>query len=132
MHEEFALQYELKLLNRFGLNCYGCCEPLHRKIELLKKIPRLRRISMSPKANIDEGAAALGTKYIFSHKPNPAVLAWDTWNPEEARKALRDALQRTRGCRVEVILKDITTVRNQPQRLWEWSRIAMEEVERVA
>ena len=28
MHEEFALQYEARVLNRFGLVTYGCCEPL--------------------------------------------------------------------------------------------------------
>ena len=27
-------------------------------------------------------------------------------------------------------MKDISTVRGQPKRLWEWSRIAMEEAER--
>jgi len=130
MHEEFALRYELKWLERFGLNCYGCCEPLHKKIGLLKQIPRLRRISMSPKANVEEGVAAIGDRYIFSHKPNPAVLAVETWNPDAARKALRSVLERTRGCRVEIIMKDISTVRGQPKRLWEWSRIAMEEAER--
>jgi hypothetical protein len=29
-------------------------------------------------------------------------------------------------------MKDISTVRYQPQRLWEWSKIAMEEAERFA
>lgn len=29
-------------------------------------------------------------------------------------------------------MKDISTVRYQPRRLWEWARIAMEEVERYA
>jgi hypothetical protein len=28
--------------------------------------------------------------------------------------------------------KDISTVRYQPQRLWEWAQIAMEEAERCA
>jgi hypothetical protein len=27
-------------------------------------------------------------------------------------------------------MKDISTVRYRPQRLWEWARIAMEEAER--
>jgi hypothetical protein len=132
MHEEFALRYELKWLRRFGLNCYGCCEPLHKKIGILRQIPRLRRISMSPFVNVDEGVAAIGTDYIFSHKPNPAVLASETWNPQRARQELRDVLEKTRGCVVEIILKDISTVRGEPERLWEWSRIAMEEAERVA
>lgn len=126
MHEEFALKHELRWLERFGLNCYGCCEPLHRKIDMLKKIPRLRRISMSPRADIDVGAAAIGTQYIYSHKPNPAILATDKWNPAAARRELKDALDRTRGCIVEVILKDISTIRNEPRRLAEWAQIATE------
>lgn len=28
---------------------------------------------------------------------------------------------------IELIMKDISTVRYQPQRLWEWARIALEE-----
>jgi len=49
MHEEFALQYEKRLLEKFGLSSYGCCEPLHKKVDLIfKHIPNIRRISMSP------------------------------------------------------------------------------------
>jgi len=40
MHNEFALKYEIPILSRFGLNSYGCCEPLHDKIKYLKQIPR--------------------------------------------------------------------------------------------
>jgi hypothetical protein len=49
MHEEFVLRYQLPVLERFGLNCYGCCEPLHLKLQMLKRrVPRLRRVSISP------------------------------------------------------------------------------------
>ena len=126
MHWEFALQYELRLLERYGLNCYGCCEPLHNKIHILEKIPRLRRISMSPKADKAEGARLIQDKYVFSLKPNPAILAGDRWHPDQARAELRADLEQARGCVIEIIMKDITTVRNEPHRLWEWSQIAME------
>jgi len=33
------------------------------------------------------------------------------------------------GCPLELILKDISTVRYEPQRLFDWARIAMEVVE---
>jgi len=36
------------------------------------------------------------------------------------------------ACHVELIMKDISTVRYHPQRLWEWSRIAMEVAEQYA
>ncbi|MBI4027369.1 MAG: hypothetical protein HY360_20455 [Verrucomicrobia bacterium] len=126
MHWEFALQYELRWLKRFGLTYYGCCEPLHDKMRLVSKIPNLRRVSMSPRANVEKGAAAIGNRYVFSHKPNPAIFAWDRWNPQAARAALRDTLEKTRGCIVEIVMKDISTVRHDPQRLWEWATLASE------
>ena len=132
MHREFALQYELRLLDRYGLNCYGCCEPLHNKIPILEQIPRLRRISMSPKADKAEGARLIQDKYVFSLKPNPAILAGDRWSADRARAELRADLEQARGCVIEIIMKDITTVRNEPQRLWEWSHIAMELAEEFA
>lgn len=132
MHEQFALKYELRILERFGLNCYGCCEPLHRKIDLCRRIPRLRRISMSPFVNVAEAAESIGQDYVYSAKPNPAVLAANTWRPWQAQRELREILEMTRGLHVEIILKDIHTVRGQRQRLWEWARMAMEMVERYA
>ena len=129
MHWEFSLKHELRILERFGLNCYGCCEPLHKKIGLLRRVPRLRRISMSPFVDIAEGAEAIGTDYIYSAKPNPAVLAADTWDSAVARRDLQEILDKTRGLRVEIILKDIHTVRGEPTRLFDWARLAMELAE---
>jgi len=69
-------------------------------------------------------------QYVFSYKPNPAIFATDNWRPEEARRELITVLERARGCHVEIIMKDISTVRYQPQRLWEWAAIAMDLVQR--
>ena len=132
MHDEFCLQYELRWLERFGLNCYGCCEPLHHKVKMIQKIPRLRRVSMSPWVNVEKGVEAIGRDYIFSYKPTPYIFAEDTWNPDLARRMLVDVLEKTRGCCVELIMKDVSTCRRDPQRLWDWCRIAMEVVENFA
>ncbi len=132
MHDEFCLQYEKRWLERFGLNCYGCCEPLHNKIHLLRTIPRLRRISMSRWVDVAKGAEEIGTDYIFSYKPNPAVLAAEHWQPEVARAELRDVLEKTRGCVVELIMKDVSTCRGEPRRIWEWCELAVEVAEEFA
>ncbi len=126
MHEEFALQYEMKYLKRFGLVYYGCCEPLDKKLGILAKIPNLRTISMSPWVNAAEAAAAVGRRYVYSMKPSPALLAGDEWDPAAVRRDLAGLLAATRDCATEVILKDISTVRYQPSRLWEWAAIAAE------
>jgi len=132
MHEEFALQHERRWLERFGLTYYGCCEPLHKKVDILKSIQNLRKISISPWADREEAAKRIGEKYVISLKPNPAILAAENWNPDAARRQLQEDLEKTKGCAVEVIMKDISTCRGEPQRLWEWAKIAMEMVEKFA
>lgn len=132
MHWEFALRHDLPWLERWGLNYYGCCEPLDFKMDLLRRIPRLRKISMNYRIRLERAVAAVGDRYVFSYKPNPAVFAGDEWRPDVARAELQRVLERTRGMHVEIIMKDISTVRYQPHRLWEWARLAMEMVERVA
>jgi len=125
MHLEFALRHELRWLERFGLNYYGCCEPLHRKIEILRQIPRLRKVSVSPWADVAEAVAqGVGTDYVLSLKPSPAILAERTWDCGRAEQQLREKLDACRGLAVEVILKDISTVAGEPQRLWEWWEMA--------
>ncbi len=132
MHEEFALHYEIQFLSRFGLNGYGCCEPLHQKLDAVKKIPRLRRISMSSWVDVPQAAGEIGDEYIFSRKANPAIMAAPTWDPEAVRRSIREDLEQTRGCVVELIMKDVHTVLQEPYRLADWVRIAKEESERFA
>jgi len=125
MHEEFALAYEKRFLDRFGLANYGCCEPLDLKVDLiLKHIPNVRRISISPKANVARGAEAIGRRAIFSRKPNPTILGTDSWDIDFLREQLRDTLEKTRDCVVEVIMKDLHTVHGQPERMGQWVDMA--------
>lgn len=126
MHWEFVLQYQVKMLERYGLNCYACCEPVSDRFEYMFHIPRLRRLSISPWADIRKSAEALGDRCIFSWKPNPADLAGEAFSPELIRSKIRECVDATRGCVVEIIMKDTHTVRNEPHRMSEWVRIAKE------
>jgi len=132
MHEEFALQYEKRYLNRAGLTYYGCCEPLHRKVDIAARhLTKLRKISMSPWVDIKTGAEAINGRFIFSFKPNPAFLATENkWAKESAKKQIEEVLDVTKGEKLEIILKDISTVRHEPRRLWEWTEMVMDMVRR--
>jgi hypothetical protein len=125
MHEEFSLRFERPVLARFGLTYYGCCEPLHRKIAMLRTIPNLRKISMSPRADLAVAAASVGRDFVLSYKPNPADLAGDACDDGFVRDHLRQALGRMQGSPCEIILKDLTTVRSDPARLQRWERTVM-------
>jgi len=125
MHEEFCLRYEMKWMERFGLIAYGCCEPLHDKMAMLRRVPRLRRISMSRFIKIEKGAEAVGKDYIFSYKPGPGVFAGSSFDRAEAERELRRVLDCTRGMRVELIMKDISTCRADPARIQAWCEMAV-------
>ncbi len=130
MFAEFILPYQIPVLERFGLNCYGCCEPIDRRWESVKKIPRLRRISVSPWADLKKMADYLEDKYIYSLKPNPAYLAVSAIDEDHIRKSLRDAILIAHGCRIEIIMKDNHTLGKNPMNAVRWCEIAREEVER--
>lgn len=130
MHDEFEIKPLKEYLERFGLLYYGCCEPLDQKIEIIKQIKNVRKISVSPRADKQRAAECIGKDYVFSNKPNPAYLAKDSFDPEQIRK---DLTQTVRICKetqtpCELILKDVSTVKYKPERLAQWEAIAMDVV----
>jgi hypothetical protein len=129
MFAEFVLPYQLPLLERFGLNSYGCCEPVHTRWKHIKKVPRLRRVSVSPWCDQEFMAEALGRDVIFSRKPNPALVCVD-FDEEVVRKDLRKTLEVAGDCVLEIVLKDTHTVQNKPERLQRWVEITREEIDR--
>jgi hypothetical protein len=125
--DEFVPPYYAQWYARFGLGYFGCCDPLHNRIDSVRKIgPNVRKVSMSAWAKVEKGAEAIGPDFVFSRKPNPAMVAMDEWVPAIAEKDFTDVLAATgaNGCPVEFTLKDISTCRSDPARLWEWCSIA--------
>jgi len=131
MFGEFILPYQIPILEKFGLNCYGCCEPLHDRIDPILEIPRLRRLSVSPWCDQKIMAEKLGRNYVFSRKPNPTQICL-TFNEAAIRKDLAETLALAGGGPLEFVMKDTETVQNEPWRISRWVEIALEEVRRYA
>ena len=131
MFEEFIFPYQLPVMERFGLNCYGCCEPLDTRWPVVKQFPRLRRVSISSWANVEKMAELLGADYLYSYKPSPVELAQPTLDEERIRTGLRHLIESTRGCRLEIIMKDNHTIGNNPENVVRWCQIAREEAEKT-
>lgn len=128
MHEEFALTYEREYLQLFGLNGYGCCEDLGKKLQYVLKIPNLRRVAVCPWADISDFAPVLKDQYLMTWKPQPAYLAFDRFGREEVEKELTEGIRKARGGRLELILRDTTTVRKEPERFTQWVKIARKAI----
>lgn len=131
MFEEFVFQYQLPILERFGLNCYGCCEALDARWHVVRRTPRLRRVSVSAWADPERMAEHLGGRHIYSAKPNPARLAAPEFDEEPVRRDARRFLEAARGCRLELIMKDNHTLRGEPGRVRRWVEIVRGEIDRV-
>jgi hypothetical protein len=127
MLDEFEIEPCMPLFRRFGLVYYGCCEPLDKKMDQVRKIPNLRKVSMSPWADEARGAAEIGRHYVYSRKPNPAHVAMTTFDEDLVRKDLLETRRHAEanGCPLEYILKDISTVCHEPRRLTRWAEVAM-------
>ncbi len=126
MFEEFAIANQKIGLNLFGRGCYGCCEPLDHKYEAIyRHITNVRRLSVSPWADIDEAVEKIGKRAIFSWKPDPAKICTG-FDEDEIRKYLKNVADKTKDCFVEVILKDIRTCGHTNQYLVKFIELARE------
>ena len=131
-HAEFVMAYEKRLLEPFGLTGYGCCEDLTNKLDDVFTIPNIRRISISPFADVDACAEKLEGNYIFSWKPKPTHLVGN-FDGGMIRDYIRHTIEvaQEQGCVLEMILKDTHTCEHTPVRFDRWTRIAREEVNRA-
>jgi hypothetical protein len=123
--DEFVLQYQLPLLQRFGLIDYGCCEPLDRKYDLLmQKIPNLCWLAVQRWADRPLAAEKIGPDYVYVYKPNPTPICTPTPDWDDAEKDIRDTLEVARNCPLHIVMKDTHTFCNQPERITRWTDLA--------
>lgn len=130
--EAFEVPYMQRIFPYFGAIYYGCCERLDDRLDVLAKLPNVRKISCSPWSDKARFAENLPEWKVMSVKPTPALLAGNFYDEDNIRKDLRESMDIAKryNRNVELILKDISTVSRDPNRLRRWAQIAMEEAQR--
>jgi hypothetical protein len=121
MFTNFFLPYMAEVATLFGLVYYGCCEPVHDRWEaILKAIPQVRAVSISPWCDMNTMGERLGKTCVFSRKPKPWFLSGDQpdWagleqDVDETIAAAKD------GC-LEIIYRDVYRINNDRSRLKRW------------
>ena len=127
LFEEFIFPYQKDIADVFGLVYYGCCEPVHNRFHILKRMKNMTRISVSPWADEAFMAKECGKDIVFSRKPNPTLISTSIFDEAAIRRDLRTTLDTAKNCRLEIIMKDVHTLNNDPGRLARWVRLAREE-----
>lgn len=128
---EFEVPYISEIAQHFGGIYYGCCDRLDDRLDIVMKIPNVRKLSCSPWSNMEAFAEKIPPKITMSVKPNPALIAGTAIDYAAVEKDLRDTVETARrhNVNLEIILKDISTVNHEPQRLAKWNDIAMNIVQ---
>jgi hypothetical protein len=126
MHEEFLLRYQLPIMKKFGLVAYGCCEDLTNKIPMLRQIPNLRRIAVSPFADVKSCAEQIGNDYVISYRPSPADMVSYGFDESRIRNILKRDLEYLKGTYFDITLKDVETVQSAPDRIRRWVALTRE------
>jgi hypothetical protein len=126
--DEFMFQYQMPIMAPFGLVAYGCCEDLTQKIDVLRQLPNLRRIAVSPMANVARCAEQIGQDYVLSYRPSPADMVGYGFDSTRIQGILTRDLEACGDCHVDITLKDVETVQHDPERVRRWVGITREVI----
>ena len=131
MWEEFCLNVQKPIFERFGLVAYGCCENLTRKIDGVLSIPNLRTFTCSAWTDLETVLQKVGRDYciMWRQKASDVVFPDDA---EQTRQDLMDGARQLQGHYYQIVLRELQTLAGHPNRLHEWARYAKEAAERYS
>jgi hypothetical protein len=129
--KEFCLDYQMPIMAQFGLVNYGCCENLTHKIDGVCSIPNLRLVTCSAWTNLDTVIAKCASRYaiMWRQKASDVVFPHET---SVIRRDLEEGTRRLKGCRYQIVLRELQTLAGHPDRLHVWTRLAKEAADRHA
>lgn len=133
MFHDFCFPYYHDVCEPLGLVYYGCCEPAHPYWDDLRRLPHLKKISISRWCDEPFMAEALrGGKIVFSRKPDPNFLSVDeTLNEPAWSEHIRKTLEVTRDVFVEFIIRDVYTLHGNIMNARRAVAIARAEIDRI-
>ena len=108
MFGEYFLPYMADVSRHFGLVYYGCCEPVHDRWDMIiKAMPNIRSVSVSPWCDQRLMAQKLGHDYVFSRKPKPWLITGNNPDWDALQADARETVTAARDCNLEVVYRDV-------------------------
>lgn len=129
MFEEFLFNYQLPIMELFGRVAYGCCETLDNKLDVLKRIPNMKKILSGPLSDPACYPEAFGKQCVISWRPVTTIIASENFNEDAQREQLREGVAKLEGCNIEVHMHEPMSVQGDLNRVKTWVRLAREETE---
>jgi len=131
MYGEFVYPYQDRLVKRFGLLSYGCCERVDAIwTDYLSKWDNLRKLSVSPFNNEAQvGEYLRGTRVVYYSKPRAEYVTNPGPLDEEAiRKYFKGVCKCASGCLFEVAQREVGTIFGDYERGRRYVELAKETI----
>ena len=131
MWEEFLLEYQKPIYERFGLAAYGCCENLSNKIDGVLSIPNLRIFVCSAWTDLDKVINKVEDKYaiMWRQKASDICFADDI---TVIKKHLESGCERMRGGFYQIVQRELYTLNGNLDRLHIWAELAKDAAAKYA
>lgn len=129
---EFVFPYQNRLVERFGLLSYGCCERVDAIWpDYLAKWPKLRKLSVSPFNNEPRiGEYLRGRRVVYYCKPRAELVTYPGPLPDAAITAyFKGVCEAASGCLFEIAQREVGTIFGDCERGRHYVRLAKEAVD---
>lgn len=129
---EFVFPYQKRLVDRFGLLSYGCCERVDDIWpDYLATWPNLRKLSVSPFNNEPRiGEYLRGTRVVYYSKPRAEYVTCRGPMDEEAiRTYFKGVCEAASGCLFEIAQREVGTIYGEFDRGRHYVQLTREAVD---
>ncbi len=130
MWDEFCLQYQKPIFERYGLVGYGCCENLTHKIDGVLTIPNLRIFVSSAWTDLGTVLSKIGTDYCIMWRQKASDVVYS--EESRVRDDLLKGAENLKGHYYQIVLRELQTLAGNLDRLHVWTRHAIEAAERFS
>jgi len=129
---EFVFPYQQRLVDRFGLLSYGCCERVDALWpDYLSKWTKLRKLSVSPFNNEQRiGEYLRGSRVVYYSKPRAEFVTRPGPLDDEAITAyFKGVCEAASGCLFEIAQREVGTLFGDFERGRHYVRLARQAVD---
>lgn len=133
MYGEFVYPYQDRLVKRYGLLSYGCCERVDTIfVDYLSKWKNLRKLSVSPFNNeMQVGEYLRGTRIVYYSKPRAEYVTNPGPLDEDAiLKYFKGVCEAASGCLLEVAQREVGTIFGDFERGKRYVELAKESIDK--
>lgn len=126
---EFVFPYQDRMVRRFGLLSYGCCERVDAIWpDYLSKWKNLRKLSVSPFNDERQvGEFLRGSRVVYYSKPRAEfVTARGPMDEDALRRYFREVCESASGCLFEMAQREVGTIYGDFERGRRYVEIAKE------